>query len=162
MSVASSRQKLEDALAYVCEKYPHKPELSKARVTKMIYLADWKSCLQYGSQISSIDWKFNHYGPYVDDATDVARSSTLLHLVETENMYGRAKTLISRSDAPFDPEQSSLTPQDVWCLDTVIEETKRLYWSDFISLVYGTYPVKTQPRLSILDLPKLADEAQRN
>ena len=33
--------KLVDVVGYLCEHYPHKAELSKARLTKMVYLADW-------------------------------------------------------------------------------------------------------------------------
>jgi hypothetical protein len=36
---------LKDIIAYYCKQYPHKAELSKARLTKMVYLADWKSAI---------------------------------------------------------------------------------------------------------------------
>ena len=36
----SSVDHLRDIVAYVCKNYPYKDELSNARVTKMVYLAD--------------------------------------------------------------------------------------------------------------------------
>ncbi len=47
---------LKDIIAYYCDRYPHKEELSKARLTKMVYLADWKSAIVHGKQISDIKW----------------------------------------------------------------------------------------------------------
>ncbi|MBW0282253.1 hypothetical protein ATN38_00320 [Rhodococcus sp. FH8] len=154
MLTNTDERKVELMLAYLCENYPHKHELSKARITKMLYLADWRSSITIGHQLSSISWKFNHYGPYVDDTRDIADRSTLLAVEETENMYGRPKTLIARSGQPVDFE--SLTEVERKILDHVINSTEDLYWNDFIALVYKTYPVANSERGTVLDLPSLA------
>ncbi|MEZ5576726.1 MAG: DUF4065 domain-containing protein [Candidatus Competibacteraceae bacterium] len=57
--------RLQNIMAYFGIEYPHKFELSKARLTKMIYLADWFSSLADGKKLTDIEWLFNHYGPYV-------------------------------------------------------------------------------------------------
>jgi hypothetical protein len=41
---------LGDVMAYLCEHYPHKDDLSKARLTKLVYLADWKSAIERGNR----------------------------------------------------------------------------------------------------------------
>ena len=62
--------RIKNVTAYLCAKYPHKDELSKARVTKLVYLADWKSAQQNQKQLTKIDWYFHNYGPYVDAVVD--------------------------------------------------------------------------------------------
>ena len=52
---------LENVIAYFCLHYPHKRELSKARLTKLVYLADWFSALIFRRQITNINWIFNHF-----------------------------------------------------------------------------------------------------
>lgn len=77
--------KLEAVIAYLCENYPHKSELSKARLTKLVYLADWKSCIESNKQISGIEWVFNHYGPYVDDIYNAAILSPNFNVERSTN-----------------------------------------------------------------------------
>ena len=67
--------KIENIIKYLCKNYPHKNELSKARLTKLVYLADWFSALTKNKQMTNIEWVFNHYGPYVDEITSVATRS---------------------------------------------------------------------------------------
>ena len=50
----------------------------------------------------------------------------------------------------------AVTDEDKRILDSIIESTKRQNWSEFIRLVYSTYPVMTQDRFSRLDLVALA------
>ncbi|NYD91639.1 Panacea domain-containing protein [Sphingomonas melonis] len=144
---------LIDMVGYLCENYPHKSELSKARLTKMVYLADWKASLEEGSQISEIEWKFNHYGPYVDDVVNTARSDEDFKITTEQNAYGDIKDRIVLKRTR---RWRSLTESDKAALDHVIEQTKSLYWKDFIKLVYSTFPVMVSERQSILDLPTLA------
>jgi len=66
--------KLSTVLRFLCEKYPLKNELSNARLTKMVYLADWRSALMYGNQITDIEWYFDNFGPYVHDVVNTART----------------------------------------------------------------------------------------
>jgi hypothetical protein len=142
---------------HLCKAYPNARELSKARVTKMIYLADWRSALTRGRPITDITWTFNHYGPYVSDVVDLARRDPAFEVLLAENFYGSPMELVRLSQ---DDEPDTLTAEERQILDHVIEETAKLYWNDFIALVYSTYPVRTQPRYSDLDLVRLAKEYQ--
>ena len=144
---------LSNILAYVCNRYPHKGDLSKARLNKIVYLADWLSALETGQQVSNIRWQYNHYGPYVDDIINEVRGNARLHLKSTHNFYGDLKEIIS-SDADYQgelPETASVH------LDKAMQESASRNFNEFIDLVYSTYPVKSQQKGQALDLIKLAE-----
>lgn len=144
---------IEDILEYFCGKYPLPHELSKARITKMVYLADWESCLRHGRQLTGIQWYFHNFGPYVEDVIEAARRSPNLDVVESENLYGDAKQLIKCRPNVGAP---SLDRNTQSILDNVILETKSLYWAEFIKYVYATPPIANSTRYSSLDLVKFA------
>lgn len=146
---------LRDALVYLCKNYPRKSDLSKTKVTKLVYLADWLSAIRRGQQLTPIVWQFNHYGPYVEDVIDVARTDHAFEIVKEMNYFGSPKELVVvRADA----DHPSVSEDDRKILDHVIQSTAQKKWSDFIRLVYSTYPIVSQPRYSELDLVKLAHE----
>ena len=145
---------LTDIIAYLCKNYPHKQELSKARLTKMVYLADWRNALQHEKQLTDIKWIFNHYGPYVDDVINAVNEDKHLSVENRQNMFGGDKGII-KLDADYEPR---LTEDEAKILDSVIESTKNKYWNDFIQFVYSTYPVRASDRYDSFDLPKLAKE----
>lgn len=150
---------LGDVVAYLCEHYPHKDELSRARLTKLVYLADWKSALEREEQLTDIEWVFNHYGPYVDDVAEAARNDPTFEVKETRNIYGDPKDLIELSGSRGYP---SLTDEDKQILDSVIESVQKKNWNEFIRLVYSTYPIMTQDRFSKLNLVELAQGYTRD
>ena len=145
---------LGDVIGYLCDNYPYRSELSKARLTKMVYLADWKSVIERGDQMTDIRWFFHNYGPYVDDIWHVAAGDERFDLTHGYNFYGGVKDTITVAK-PF--KSKSLSGKDKEMLDHVIEQTKRLYWNDFIQLVYSTYPVLTGTRGEYLDLNGAAE-----
>lgn len=145
---------LQAILRYLCQQYPHKAELSKARLTKMVYLADWEYARQWRRQITDITWQFDHFGPYVSDVVQAAESDVYLRLEQTTNMYGSPKTLIQYVGPPMLPQM----PADVkQILDDVIAETAPLTFRPFIQHVYGTYPIRTADRYTALDLVHAAE-----
>jgi len=145
--------KLREIIRYFCQNYPNKNELSKARLTKMVYLADWKAAKRFKKQLTNIKWFFNYYGPYVDDVFREANTDPYLDIQIQKTMFGDTKTIIM-------PKQKidifNLTPEEQNILDEVINETKTLYWDQFINLVYSTTPVRMQDKFSSLDLVKYA------
>lgn len=64
---------ISDVLLYFINKYPYPDELSKTRITKMVYLADLYKTQVIGEQLTEIKWYFDHYGPYVSDVYDAAK-----------------------------------------------------------------------------------------
>ncbi|MEW4529404.1 Panacea domain-containing protein [Maioricimonas sp. JC845] len=147
---------LRDIMTYLCEHYPYKDDLSRAKLTKLVYLADWKSAIDHGRQMSNIEWYFDNYGPFVWKVWDTASENPETFEIEkSENMFGNPKHVIRLTGraAP-----ASLEPEEQAVLDHVISTTKDLGWNDFIKLVYSTYPVVSSERYSQLDLVKKARE----
>lgn len=144
---------LKDIIGYFCANYPNRGDLSDARLTKMVYLADWKSALDRKQQMTQIDWKFNHYGPYVEDVVRLALFDQDFNVEATNNMFGGYKKLISlKRDFAF----TSITPEDETVLKHVIDTTSKLTWDSFIKLVYSTLPVVLSEKGSQLDLVSTA------
>lgn len=142
--------KTSDVVVYLAENYPHKSELSKARLTKMVFLADWDSVKSNGAQITPIRWYFHNFGPYVDDVVDAAKKDPRLNVKLTQNAYGDVKeeiVFVGSNDAQYD-----LSEYEKKILDQVITSTQRMYWKAFIEHVYDTDPVKKSSRYSYLDL----------
>ncbi|MCS0351186.1 Panacea domain-containing protein [Vibrio ordalii] len=147
--------KIQSLVAYLCMNYPYESELSKERLTKLVYLADWISALVDDKQITRIDWLFNHYGPYVDDVVESVLFNTDFSIVSEQTMYGSEKNIISFHGASSNIE---LTSREKQIVDAVINKTEKMYFNDFIDYVYSTYPVRSQNRYSHLDLVQLARE----
>ena len=147
-------KKLHDVMAYFCTQIKHKSDLSKARLTKLVYLADWKMSQKHGSQISNIKWLFNHYGPYVDDVVGLARDNTDFHIIQTRNHYGSMKEQFDYvGDKKFIEDMDK---DEIKVLDEIIDETESMYFNEFVDHVYSTYPVKSSNRYSTFDLQALA------
>lgn len=145
---------LREIMCYFCQNYPYRDELSNSRLTKLVYLSDWFSCLLYGKQLTEIRWVFNHYGPYVDDIIDTARQDRLFVISNSQNFYGDNKLIIS-CDENYQP---IISIKEKNIIDFVIEKTKSMYFNEFIDYVYSTYPISSQQRYLNLDLVSLARE----
>jgi hypothetical protein len=147
---------LKDTLAYLLLKYPYKNELSNARVTKMVYLADWHHALRAGMQMTNIKWFYDNYGPFVWDVKDTAeREKSLFRVASSSNYYGSSKCEFEILDSDY---HATLADSERRSLDHVIESTKQLGWDAFIRIVYSTYPILSSQRYSYLDLQGKATE----
>src|SRR5690554_4957820 len=126
-------------IRYFCLKYPYKTELSKARITKMVYLADWFHTQKYDKQITDINWVFNHYGPYVDDVHQSADADPEIDVLHTSTVFGTPKVLVQAKNGLEIPDIKSSHKE---IADSVIESTKHLSFNEFVRYVYSTYPIK--------------------
>lgn len=147
--------KIVNLVRYILKVYPHAKELSKARLNKIIYLIDWKSALEHEKQLTQIDWKFNHYGPYVNIIEETILSDDRFNIKSTTNIYGNEKNII---EIIQDKDFSEPTEKEQEIIDFVIEKTRKFYWDKFINLVYSTYPIISQEKGSQLNLVELAKE----
>jgi hypothetical protein len=143
-----------DILKYLFSNYPYASELSKARAVKMVYLADWKSAIKYDKQLTDVKWIYNHYGPYVDDVIGLLRSDSAFEIIPGFNSHNQPKELI-KLVRKVDTNLSTETRE---ILDFVIQKTSFLNWEEFIKLVYSTYPIIKEKKLSELNLINLARE----
>ena len=139
-----------DVAAYICANYPHKSELSKTRLTKLVYLADWEAAKSAGRQITDIRWFFHNYGPYVDDVIESAKRDDRFKIIKTTNHYGDTKNEIRIRDGA--DTKRGLNPRECAIIDNVINETRHMYWNTFIKHVYDTDPIKNSDRYTLLDL----------
>jgi len=149
---------LKDIVAYLCDRYLHPKELSNARLTKMVYLADWKSAIERGEQLTNLSWEFSHYGPYVPDIIRLVRSAEDFEVERGQTIYGDQKELVRHKAESDTTEYSSLEPEDKDLLDFVIRSVEDKSFNEFVKLVYSTYPIVTQERYTKLDLVSLAKE----
>ena len=140
------------------DKYPHKEHLANARITKMVYLADWYSVNVFGKQVSEISWYFDNYGPFVTDVIKMAQENTKVFSVTEENNYFGATKRVIKNISTYSP---ILSESEIKSLDKVIEITKNKTWERFITFVYSTYPIGVAERYTNLDLMALSVEYQK-
>jgi len=140
--------KLKEILVYILNEYPHKSEMSNARLTKLVYLSDWHHALHNKSQISPIKWYFDNYGPFVWDVFELVKSDESFKVDLVKNYYGNEKKLISLENEVI----SNLSKDEKNSVNKVIEATKSLNWDGFIKMVYSTYPILTSDKYSWLNL----------
>lgn len=153
--------KISDVAAYLCDQYPHKSELSKTRLTKLVYLADWKAAQKLRRQMTGISWYFHNYGPYVDDVVEAVKSDPRFCITSSVNQYGDPKMEISLQNGS--QISVGLSKEEKTLLDEVIAETSPLYWNAFIEHVYATPPIKKSNRyrtLNLLDFVHTPSEIQ--
>lgn len=152
---------LKDVMAYLVKNYPEniRHELSNARLTKMVYLADWHRALNFKIQMTDIDWYFDNYGPFVHDIEREAASHSKIFSINLgSNIHGQPKKSIALRDGEYSPDVSD---QEKLSLDHIIDVTKSLYWDGFIKLVYATHPIASSERYDFLDLVGKAEEYQK-
>lgn len=142
-----------DIVGYIVDQYPRKNDLSKMRLTMLVYLADWRCVLQTGRPISDIEWQVYRLGPYSDDVMLAVESRPDLFVVRPRlTSAGNPKDVVELV-TPFVP---NLTAEEKQAIDHVIRVTKDLDNDAFLRLVRSTYPALTQPLYVPLDLPALA------
>lgn len=150
-------QKLEDIIAYLYQQSPNKDDLSKGRVTKLIFLADWRMSLMARKQVSDLRWYVNKYGPYADDLETLFRTGDVFVFRDTGNYYGGNKKTIAFKveDHLYNPALADLEKQ---VIDATIKATAELGWNEFSNMVNRTYPLVNGEKYDFLDLPQLASQ----
>ncbi len=150
---------LEKLIRYILLNYPNVSELSKPRLVKLIYLIDWKYTIEQGRQYTNIQWYYNHYGPYVNDVIDLMKSRNEVFEVKSySNPYEGVTdkfVLLDKTSINLDNDIKSIA-------DLFINYTYSLTWSNFINLVYSSYPIKTSLKYTSLNLVDIAAEFKKN
>jgi len=147
---------LKDIIAYILKKFPECNDLSDSRLTKMIYLADWKKAVQQQDTVSDIKWYYDNYGPYVESIIETANNNPeIFNVKHTLNAYGTKKKVISLKNKNY---PVNISNEDASVLEDIITRTKDKSFTDFKKIVYNTYPIVFSNQYEYLDLIKLADE----
>jgi hypothetical protein len=152
-----SNKSIENILHYILNEYPYPSDLTKTRITKIVYLVDWYSALENGQQLSNINWYFDHYGPYVSDVLDVADDDKKVKIKETVSAYGGVKYIVEPKDKN-EKLEVNLSEKEIKIISQVIKDTEELSWNKFIDFVYDTAPIKNKNKYSSLNLSELAKE----
>jgi len=151
---------LKNIIAYICKAYPAPDDLSRARLTKLVYLADWKSAIDRDRTMTDIHWYFDNFGPFVWDVWQIATSDTDTFEIDSHKTpFGTPKHVVKlrKSATVREPDEG-----DRRIIDFVTDATKGLAWQQFIRLVYSTYPVLSSERYSSLNLVAKAQEYKRH
>jgi len=145
-----------DIAAYIFQNYPNPNQLSKPRLVKLFYLLDWKSSIDYSTQVTSINWYFNHYGPYVEEIIQILENATSeFEVISYKNPYNHGTTVKFKL---LTNKQRNLSDNVKKILNLLIEHTSKMNWSQFISLVYNTYPIKNNSKYTTLNLVEAANK----
>lgn len=147
---------LKDVIAYIIKSYPNENELSNARITKIVYLADWHQAINHQKQITNINWYFDSWGPFVwDIKNEVENNPDLFESEDTGNSTSNRKIMISLKNKDFIPNVDDDAKQSI---NHIIDVTHKLNWDQFIRLIYSTHPIASSSRYTQLDLLKKAEE----
>jgi hypothetical protein len=150
---------LEKLIRYILLNYPNVNELSKPRLVKLVYLIDWKYTIDNGHQYTNIQWYYNHYGPYVNDVIELMKSkSEVFKVISYNNTYEGVTDkflLIDKSEIILDDSVKKIA-------DLFIGHTYAMTWSNFINLVYSSFPIRTSLKYTMLNLEEMAIEFKKN
>lgn len=139
---------LRDVVAYLCKRYPHKQELSKARLSKMIYLGEFRSATTKGRRLTDQTWTFSHLGPYLGEMDEFPFPDESFRVTKGTSIYGDPMEVVTVLE---DVEFPSLTEEDRRILDLVVKESAAKEWEDLCSLVCSTIPAIVQATDTRLD-----------
>jgi len=140
--------RLHDVLGYLCRHYPYLRWLSKARLMALAYLADWKSSIEHGCQLTEARWVFGDTGAYSVDVCGVIRGPSF----EVREVAGEDGGIRYVGPDSF----PSLSPADEAILRQILTTAEEKSWPEFLRLVHSTYPLLRAAQGETLDLPDLA------
>lgn len=149
--------KLRSIVRYIVKNYPYPDELTKTRITKLVYLIDWENIKKNNKQITDINWYYDHYGPYVSDVLDEADKDDCIRIESTISNFGTLKYIVRAKVDKAELIYNNLTDEEVSIIEKVIQDTKAYSWNKFIDYVYSTEPIKESDRYNSLDLIKFRD-----
>lgn len=150
------KDKINDVIKYILREYPGTSELSASRLTKMLYLIDWKSVLLKDRQVTQAKWLSNNFGPYVEDFIEIAAQDSDIEVKPDATALGAKKKLVQLKHGVNPKIQLDIDDEKV--IRFVIDATKSKNYEDVMKLVYSTYPVITGGGYSELDLVSAARE----
>lgn len=140
---------------YIFIKYPKKEDLFVSRLTKIIYLIDWKSAIDDSCLLTNSEWHLDNYGPYIEHFFDAITKDKDLDIKISNNLDEDKKLSIVMKNIEW---QDHLEDRQKKIIDFVINVTKDKNYSDLSKLVFSTYPIIVGNNNFYLDLIKLAHD----
>lgn len=152
-----------DCFVYLRHAFQPLQLIPKELLVELLYLADWRSALEKGNQVSDIVWRLNFNGidcHPIDEAArlpyspiGIVRASQLVP--ERRREFGDAEVVVLSDHVP---DIGLLSIDGVIELDFALDQFGQLGAHEFINLVYSTYPVLKAVPLQELDLVSFARE----
>lgn len=150
--------KLNTVIAYLLKMDGMVP-IRVADLTKLVYMADWKSAIDYDQQITSIEWASGCNGPNMAVILKTIEDDPNFAVISSKDPGGIPVHSVRLDN---EPDFGELTKEDRKTLDHVIKIKNDVEWDIFVRLVYSTYPMATQPRNTRLNLVELANIYKSN
>jgi hypothetical protein len=126
---------LENLMAEILRRY--NGSLYNYALTKLVYLVDVHHAAKHGRTVTGIDWKRDHYGPFVWEIIDTARRENQVFSV---SIVGENKKVVS-----LRPGQGGQLPREVTeAIDEVVTAAPdpNHGLEAFLKYVYSTPPMK--------------------
>lgn len=143
---------LLETILYIFEEYRKKDELSSARLVLLIFLIDWKFAIDNGKQFTEAKWVYEHFGPFSNDVFTLIRKKNDIFKVDiikkedgeiTERLFLKSNSIVGVKN--FEAKSAA---------DFILENTYSMTWSEFIQLVFSSYPIISNSKNTQLDLSK--------
>ena len=123
--------------------YPQDKELTRDRLVKLTYLADWRSVITYKKQITSVKWYINNYGPYIED----------MYKILADEKFDINKEIQRRKTEKYNCDREINL-----VVNFIIDKTQDLDINTFSNLVFSTFPLATSPKYCYIDLVAKANQ----
>ena len=147
-----------DAVAYLTKKYAGPDVLSESRLRYMVYLADWKSAIERGRQITGLHWEYRRWGLHIPEPVRQARELVGPNPIYGQNLVGR---LLDQIPFVIRKKYPTLGDEDRKILDFVVGGAGRYEILELRRLVDSTWPLFSQDPPVKLDLVTLAKDYER-
>ena len=143
-----------DIACFILENSGKMP-VSRSRLIKTIYLADWRAAIVQGSQITNADWVLSECGPYSPEIRQELTDNTTNFEIEACEIHDRMMNVVKLKKLTG---LRSFGQKDEVVTSFLRKKALRLDWGHFNQLVNSTFPV----RVSLVgDKLDLADMAQK-
>lgn len=151
---------IESILIYILSQYPKNLSfrLSPRRLTMLIYLIDWQSCLEKGSQMTNIEWVFDNYGVNTPDIDKEIRKSEFIEVRKERNEligYNFESCYIKEDYTPRMRESNAKI------IDKIIRKSSRMFFNELIKQTEATAPMQNKMRFESLDLIAEAEKINK-
>jgi len=143
---------LLDTILYIFEEYRKKDELSTARLVLLVFLIDWKFAIENERQFTETKWTYEQFGPFSKDILILIKNKKDIFKIDiikkSDGMTTERLTLKSNSVIEIKNFEAKSAA------DFILENTYSMTWSEFIQLVFSSYPIISNSKNTQLDLSK--------
>lgn len=145
---------LINIINFILSEQTNRSGISISKLTKIIYLIDWRSSITIGRQITDLQWHANIHGPYTKTILEESQKEKNIIITTTINELGNKKTFLTLEHS----RKPELNRDIIDTINFVLDATKNKINRDLEKLVDSTYPIVSSEKYSELDLTQKAME----